>query len=271
MFMNEKLRECVIAFMDILGFKWLWRNNQALTIRALNEIKQEISGSPHFPDIRMSIRSDSIYIWAIIDHSCSEKDFVDRVTNLFARINSFIFYHLQQGILFRGAVSFGEVYFDDEENIHIIAGEPLNEAAENEKNLADLPRIIVLPPLIRKMESLSYPHRYCVFSQFCEMDFDGLYIVNTMRGVFDTKSCPEETYRIILNIRGVIDEQLLANQNNLTVLRKWRWLAQYFDSSIGSWNNNNPEKIIQKLDISNPPLRMSEQELDIFTKTEKVQ
>lgn len=248
--MAPSLEIKIIAFIDILGFKHLWENNQNLAIQTLHEIRNENASNNNFKNINVSSFSDNIIISTDDLSGKTSLEITDIMHSFLGRIDSFCLYHLQHGVPLRGAISIGSIYQNKDILGEIVAGNAINESVEIEKNLAIFPRVIITKSLLDYIKKLELKEQNIIFNIGISMDFDGLYFVDYLSTPISSSiENIDDFYNILLNIRSRIHENLLAQKNALRKFTKWCWLANYYNNKIGTWNTNYPEKIIKKFNL----------------------
>ena len=164
-FIQEKR---LIAFLDILGFKnlykkdrekalnfisWLRKNNSTffLNVTPQQNGSQQISCSPD-----LYTRADHIIISFPLLTDYGQSGAVLNTTLLY--LSKICAYALSIGILLRGCISFGEMDFDAEKNV--IFGNHLFDAMECESSNVIYPRIVILPSSIDFLKHFHPNHTF---------------------------------------------------------------------------------------------------------------
>lgn len=210
-------KERLIAFLDILGFKRIIEKTESdivefkKLIEVLYAIKNsfnQINSTDENPtDIHISMFSDSIIISASL--TCKADIFV----SLLLKTNVWL---LERGYFVRGGVDYGNIYHKNE----IVFGPAFVKAYELEK-LADYPRIILSENARKKLHhekngnttSVSMSHIY--FKKDC----DGLYYVD-----YFLKDDTDEYKKFIDDLKKNVDENILNNRQNQSILKKMMWI-----------------------------------------------
>ena len=242
--MSTNLENRVIAYLDILGFKQLWESNPETAIEILKNIRDQNRHNTHFPEIEVSSFSDNIIISFLVSDQMTDEDFSSLLCSLMARISSFYLYNLQYGVTLRGAISIGKTYYDTNEVGKIIAGLPMHEAVDNEKFIAINPRVIISDSLLKKINTLQTIDRKVIFTTAVKMDFDGIFFVDYFS--LSTTKEENEIFNLYSIVREQLATQLTKHIDNLKILSKWRWMANYFDTSVDIWNSKYPHMSLKK-------------------------
>lgn len=163
---KANMSECCIAFIDILGFKTMVKNNIDNVILALRYIKMFRDSFYRFPsparndslvevnsepdkewyegrDLpKATMFSDSIVISKEIDEYFSFSDFVEFIAQIQFEL-------LREGLLLRGGIDIGQVYHDDS----FIFGSGMISAYLLESKISKYPRITISKNAIEKVQS----------------------------------------------------------------------------------------------------------------------
>lgn len=227
MIMDDEYKECdysdrLVAFLDILGFKQLIQGDKASTMRSINfidgRIKRVLSilHEQHGKTFSTKLFSDCICV------SCEYSS-----ENVFSIIYELAFIQLYfslEGIFLRGALSRGNHF----ENERMIFSQGLIAAYELERS-ARYPRIIVDKDIVEKItvdDRLYHPY----YIGFKKRDFligapDGCFFIDYLNlllkeeGFEQMESMGDHKARILNNVS--------SNFGNVSVLEKYRWLAEY--------------------------------------------
>jgi hypothetical protein len=133
---------------------------------------------------------------------------------------------LHDGILLRGAVTLGDLFWDDN---HVF-GPGIVRAYEIESRLALYPRIAVEPEISKylKEEDLKY-------LEIISLDFDGTWFVDYLNAYFSSSSqfLGNFDYLGLSEIRDVITAELPNPQAPVSSkAQKIFWLARYYDRVV---------------------------------------
>lgn len=269
----------IIVFLDILGYKDLFNSDEhrAILFKVLSEINRKNrlykdktrviqsdnktirvkdngrvfnlrpSQTLTIPKILPSIRSisDSIIISLPVN---LEKDknrhkivnVHNDVIHIINCVSDVVFYLLEYGISTRGAVSFGEVYFNEKESI--ITGYPIIEAIEAEKKLAIYPRIILLYDFIKYISGEECSSKEINYLPYVNSHFrvssDGLMrmpflkerdlIAHDDRGIRNNIKYQRKIEVTLNKIKQQVD--LYRINERQKIFSKWQWLYSEFEN-----------------------------------------
>lgn len=167
--LKENMRECCIAFIDILGFKEMVEKDMDKVILALRYIKMfrdsffrmpahlgipeeiDILGEPYEElmdriDLpKATMFSDSIVISKEIDEYFSFSDFVYFIAHIQYEL-------LREGILIRGGIDIGQVYHDES----FLFGPGMLSAYLLESTVSKYPRITIHENALAKVREWDY-------------------------------------------------------------------------------------------------------------------
>jgi hypothetical protein len=224
--LKENLKDKFVAFLDVMGFSNLVNGSNIENLEAyfekikeiLDQLKQDKA------QIESFLISDSIILIAPSETS----DFVQLLWAI-RRIQNIL---LWKKIILRGAVSFGQVYYNKERNI--IVGKGFIRAYLLEKE-AIFPRVIIDPSIIKKVASdktaflmrINEGHEYnfekrliYTRSQFSRISDDGIFIDYANKSILE-KSIDGNIDRVY----NLIVENLYSEQK---LYSKYVWLRDYF-------------------------------------------
>ncbi len=145
----------VILFLDILGYKnmiasatnendYLDSVHSLMTLlsKYIETYTQEVDKKSEHPlnlsRFKSMIFSDNILFFAPYD---SEIDMLNLANNLVYGLSQFLFQYTKSKIFFRGAITAGQLFYD--EKLHFVFGTGLIRAYELESNVAIYPRIVI--------------------------------------------------------------------------------------------------------------------------------
>ncbi|MCM0042714.1 MAG: hypothetical protein NBV61_08125 [Algoriphagus sp.] len=257
--MNENLKyeKRIIAFIDILGFRELikdseknpatlekiyevinyfknWEKPESWNLKTI-EIEEDAQkkGLANFDLSNKSsctCFSDSI----IVSIKICDGDINALLSTLIANISYIGSYIIQKGILFRGAITIGNIIHQDN---GIILGQGFIDAYNLESKLATFPRIVVSDKLIKE---LNYPleakrNRY-PYHQYLTRDKDGCIGFNQLKYFEVVQSWTEMKEEILKDAldktRKVIIDGLDYSFELPSVHSKYQWLKNEYNSLI---------------------------------------
>jgi len=232
-----------VAFIDVMGFSNLVYKSSG-SAEALDSYFSKITDE--IDDIRSSTLGDKLQSFLISDSiiliAPEGLDGLRLVINTVRRIQSAL---LWRKILLRGAISFGEVFYDPKHNI--IVGKAFIKAYKLEHE-ANYPRVIIDPSIIKKVGSdktaflkavngsleYNFEHREIyVPSGFSKIAEDGIFVDYATKTVRE-KDLNENIKRVY----EVIVENLYIEQS---LFQKYVWLRDYFTESLKYTSSFIPE------------------------------
>jgi hypothetical protein len=227
----------IITYVDILGFRRLVQTKQAGEIsRILRVVKETVAPGKELSellDFRIQHFSDlTVRVLPIVTGSRGHGD-------VFAELLSLVYVQkelIETGILVRGSIMFGDIVT----SWGLLYGPGLIRAYELEQE-AVFPKIIVDHNLLRELRrnpSLrGSEHDYKMemehINKLIRKDSDNSYFVDYLRAVESEFNDPEVGYPHFLNthkneiVRGLNEFKL-----DKRVLRKYRWLKAYHNSTV---------------------------------------
>jgi hypothetical protein len=228
--LKENLRDKYVAFIDVMGFKELvYKGNTDNLESYFSKITMELDGiNNDKKDIESFLISDSIILIA--------PDSIYHLRQLLTAIRRIQNALLGRKTLVRGAVSFGEIYYNKDENIVVGKGFIKAYLLESE---AIFPRVIIDPSIIGKMggdktnflEQLNASSNYDLGegliytkSDFSQISDDSIFInyANKVIGRDKINENLKKTYDLIKN--NLYGEQKLYT--------KYVWLRDYFTECL---------------------------------------
>jgi hypothetical protein len=231
---DSALKDRVVAFIDILGFKDLVSRLQAepelfktileaqeQALRKEQKIYESVSRR-----VEMTAFSDCVVLSA---EAGNESEVV-------AKAGYFAIGLLHRRVLCRGAVVTGKAYHRE----RILFGKAVIDAYEAERDVAKYPRIIIDNAVAKRMiESERDPGRPVRWSRILKRDVDGCWFINLFHTSLadDTAEIQRDEARRMHSFRlfrKTLVKHLAAElkKPRLGVLAKHRWLVTQFNDSI---------------------------------------
>lgn len=260
-----KYENRVVLFLDILGFKELVdrttdkdNNDNEIAIEKLyqilnyvNEYKQENLEK----DRIVTQFSDTLVI------SFSEK-LSSRLQLLFYQISILVTRLINEGILCRGAISYGKLIHTND----IIFGPALIDAYLTELKAAMYPRIILDKSILDiARKSMNYHiekgDRDSILEIHLNQDFDDKYFIDYFEKSTEIFNFPE-LYNYIQNLRTIIVSGRRFQKPDLKV--KFGWMKNKFNAMIDKFNQPD-------FKFAGEFTKPSLEELDRIKKIKKIQ
>lgn len=227
--MEIKYENKIVTFLDILGFKKLIADSEnseiaqstvnklALIFNRIDEIISDYSDTFHCARF-----SDSI----IIIQTSPPKYEVDYFKFIVA-IHHFL---IREGLLLRGAIVKGDIYYNHSGKYFDMFGPAMVKAYQIEQQ-AVYPRVIVDESVATGVTIHTFPHGTAFsLGEYLDKfglikDIDGFYFVDYL---FPLRKINDKTIRVdmINNLEGLIRHGL--NNKDMTIAKKYAWLKTYW-------------------------------------------
>jgi len=191
----------LVAYLDMLGStEKILHDNEMEDY--LNTLKRIYEYALHIPDeinpslslyhMKMRIFSDNIIIVnKLVDEDGAKRDLRTELENMCTVVTRFQEHALKKGWLLRGAMTKGQLYFDD----MLVWGKALVKAHWMEENIAIYPRIIIDDELVDSIDSIS-PSQKGVKVMAIRQDADGCHFLNYLDSIIFLKfPSNEEEYK----------------------------------------------------------------------------
>lgn len=218
----------LIVYIDILGTKDRLKNNDTdkvfeniyypflLADRIMPKIEYL-----NIEDIKIKVFSDNI-LFAYPINNLDDKDEIfdayERVGNL---LIFFLSFFVSEGILFRGAITVGDLYIND----LMVWGKGLVIAVELEEKVSIFPRIILSEDLLKVFDKFSLSGLQYEQKFSCMRDSDDCVFFNFFN-YEDTDQMDNHLKLAIQHINNdIISEQ--NNKNRVNVLQKYYWYRNF--------------------------------------------
>ena len=225
--LKHNLKDKYVAFLDVMGFSNLVNSGRIEPLESYFEKINEVLGKlkRDKANIQCFMISDSIILIA--------PDDLSELRQLFSAIRRIHINLLWRKILVRGAVSFGQIYYNPDKNI--IVGKAFIKAYNLEKDMAIFPRVIVDPIIVKRLgqDRTAFPEQFksgsvyefenrVIYNQssFSRISEDAIFIDYACKVIkkADINGCLKHTYAMIV-------DNLYGDQRHYT---KYIWLKNYF-------------------------------------------
>lgn len=217
--MNEKYENCYIAFLDLLGFKELVKNQSCEQIlKIFDEVKsQYIINCGYDKDKKPLVDPSEIHFKIMSDSICffissQLKNSLPVLINLCAYFQLRL-WRLEPPILVRGGIVKGDIYANND----IMFGTGLTNAYLLEENNAKVPRIIITKETADTCTA-NEPEKL-LMQKFLLRDFDGFYYVDSF-AMFYVWGQNDESYPRFCNYI----QHILDSTTNESIRNKYRYL-----------------------------------------------
>ena len=221
--------DCMVAFVDILGFNLLVKNIQSeddfyqvgRVLFKLKEIAKYFNADDTIScDLNVTAISDSIiFTMPVHDHMSSAMSLTS--------ILHWLQYDLliNDKMLMRGYMTRGRSYHKD----NIIFGYGYSMSYEKEKEIAGPPRIVIDPSLIKEAMADNKEQYFWHMIDFVIQDsFDGYHFIDYLKPVGVQAKIPKEQLIAERNkINKIVDDNLITYAANENINGKYKWLSDY--------------------------------------------
>ncbi len=220
----------LIAYLDMLGstdkiLKDTEREQYLNTLKRIYEYALQIPGeiNPSLSHYHMEMRifSDNILIVnKLVDKDGAKRDLRTELENMCTVVTRFQEHALENGWLLRGAMTKGQLYFDD----MLVWGKALVKAHWMEEKIAIYPRVIIDDELVKDIQNV-YSSQKGAKIIAIKQDADGCYFLNYLDStVFIKFPFNEEEYKE--HFRKMFSEPV----KDESVRQKRLWHVRYHNS-----------------------------------------
>lgn len=228
----------LIAFLDVLGFESEVNSSASLghpkreaifaAVDCFHSIRDEIRNGGGF-DVQFCLFSDACFVSVAPEDDAAVLVFIKSVQSLSRNL-------LRLGFLCRGGLTLGACFHDTDR----VFGPAANLAYRLEHERAEFPRIVLGRDAATRVRSLERPQ-----SGLLSKSPDGPYHVNIFEpyAALAKNYCEdhlvnfrtEREFEEMKLCRLKIIDGLDVTQDFPRVYMKWRWLAEYYNSTVASW------------------------------------
>lgn len=237
---NKKgFKKAVIIFIDILGSQDRedfneWYNIMRIFSKSVEREKELDAAHPQTAYKReVHIFSDCAYI--IYDYKENVEEEIKNMNHLMCiacyNTQKVLYEFLKNGFVARGAITYGDVYYDNERNIWF--GPGMNKAYFLETQKAKFPRIIVDPDYSQElMEFNEKNYRNNVLQQeingeIIKKDIDGLYYLNFFNNLCFLIDADKTVKKIFELCQVEKSKKRKSEQLSASIKEKYDWLEKY--------------------------------------------
>jgi len=233
----EEYLDCMVAFIDILGFDSRVRNIKSREDffevgKLLYTLKETAKGfskeNTILKNFQVTAISDSVIVtMPYHDPGCAMA--------LITILHNFQYELIATSFetLTRGYITRGNVFHRDD----IIFGLGYSEAYRKEREAGHAPRIVVDPTIVKdgKEKVSRYKGKEKVdhiFNYITEDTCDGYYFIDYLKPVGVQTVLPQEQLRQErMNIKQFLERNLLKHSENEKIYRKYKWLENYLQKT----------------------------------------
>lgn len=228
-----KTKNCVLAYIDILGAKEMIKKDIDGSLNIVHEVYQaslELYKKLFSERIlfNISIFSDNIVIAGGVESEAHLGNAFKIIQIMTAIIQgNFLF----RGLLCRGAITYGKFFKDSV----MIWGGALVRAYTLESSVAIYPRIIIDPELVGNLHIFPSGPEYSPY--WLKQDIDGLLYVDYLK-----ESFIKDFDVVLLKELGAYDERLIECGNDIKIMQKNIWQINYVKSKVGIGDSNENDE-----------------------------
>lgn len=264
-----------VTFFDILGFKKLIETKSYDEMKAIidNFYKTNLNSISKVGEYDFSIEtisfSDSVVRVSILSENYSQKDYCNALLNELTNLSCIQMELIKSGVLIRGGISFGEIYYNS--NDGVVFGVGLNDAYKLESELANYPRIIIDPNILDELEDyLDGDDKETIFNimKCLSLDKDGVFFIDYLKQSMSLQYFIQEHYFGKVN-ENIFYEDMKAHKKliienidmkmDLKLQQKYNWLTSYHNEiNLKSYEDVLPKSEAAEtliLDDDNPLYR----------------
>lgn len=234
---NElKTEKYMVFYIDLIGTKEIIhsdKDNEMLNkiqicMKQLIDTIPIIMPSTDIQGCKIKVFSDNIIIAIPSNFNRTDNNHpVIAINRMHALVGFIQRYFLENNLLSRGAVTYGDFFIDDV----FVWGAALIRSYTLENSIALYPRVIVDDNIIKIAESLIIENHNINNLEMNKIkkDFDGIYF-------FDYLNFPEDPdVRDVINKSMLNIEQKIENETDKRILQKLHWHKKYLLSCKSKW------------------------------------
>ncbi|WP_153028144.1 hypothetical protein [Pseudomonas aeruginosa] len=234
-------RQCIISFIDLLGFKDIIQNSSAEDIRRRLSIVRDFSGLGDFENgegyaPKVIQFSDSIIRIRPID---SEANRAYNYGIVFHELLDLV--HMQSDLInsripVRGGVSIGDVFYDEQ----TIFGPGFVRAYELESTFANYPRIVVDPEILSRVvddSDLRSSHNDLEnelgsIRNLLKCGDDGIHFIDYLKSYQSEIDDFEDIPTYLENHKSIIQSNINRFNSLNPISSKYLWMAKYHNEVV---------------------------------------
>lgn len=237
--MEKGFEKAVIIFVDILGSQDRedfeeWYNIMSIFSEAVEREKKLDAAHPWVVYKReIHVFSDCAYIIYDYKEGVEEerKDMNALMCIACYNTEKMLYEFLKNGFIARGAITYGEIYYDNERNVWF--GPGMNKAYYLESKKARFPRIIIDPEYAQElMDYNEKKYRDNAMKresngEIIRKDTDGLYYLNYLNSIFNMSDADEIAMKIFRLCKNERSKKRENEKLSISIKEKYDWLENY--------------------------------------------
>lgn len=237
--MEKGFKKAVTMFIDILGskdrknFEEWYHIMDIFNLAVEREKKLDESHSWTVYKREIHMFSDCAYI--IYDYKDgideTKKDMNALMCIACYNTEKLIYEFLRNGFIVRGAITYGDIYFENERNVWF--GPAMNRAFYLESKIAKYPRIIIDPEYAQGLVSYNeQKYRSNIIQQttngeIISKDADDLYYLNCFNSILYMNDAEETATRLFMLCQTEKDKKRESENMQISIKEKYDWLETY--------------------------------------------
>ncbi|EFG85473.1 hypothetical protein F1645_13600 [Novacetimonas hansenii] len=261
-------RDCIVTFIDILGFRNIVRERSPEEIQEIVNLVQRHAGSDEeelarkdgfdfdhdTPWTRTSFFSDSVVRVRPYDAEIHDGSLFHELLNLVHAQAELV----NQGIFIRGGLTAGKLYLRD----NVLFGPAMIQAYDLESKFANYPRIVIDPITIDALktdarlrnEDHTPDEELKSVRKLLRRGDDGLHYVDYLYAFRDEMDEYEEFPAFLKRVKNHIVANATAASENLGILQKYLWAAKYLNQTAKRFEDCKDQDSIRINDHDIPAL-----------------
>ena len=240
--MEKKFRQVVVIFIDILGSQNRESFNEWYKIMSIFstmiEREKELDKTHEWTIYKREIHVFSDCAYIIYDYKegieDSRKDIYELMGIACYNTEKVLYEFLKNGFIARGAITYGDLFYDNEKNIWF--GPAMNRAYSLEAKTARFPRVIIDPEYAEDLYSFNEnKYRNTIEKKWINgeilcRDADNFIYLNYLNGMklgmnsFESENIVENTLKLCNKERSIKRE---TKELQESIQEKYDWLEKY--------------------------------------------
>jgi hypothetical protein len=262
-------KEALVIFIDILGSRNRTDFNELLEINELfyDELSRNKEQDREYVAYQRHIYTFSDCAYIFYDYKSNINTIHYNLGALFnvalCNCEPLLMKFLSRGLVFRGGVAYGIVYYDD--NKRMFFGEAVNTAYTYEKEIAKYPRVLVDKFVAETI--IDYKKQEDCIIKLDSDDQYYLHYLNSIQHGWDySLIIGKDNHQFISNAISMCNTNMVKFSENYNICSKYEWLKNYI---IQSSRNLTGEKVIYQKDRYDDMFRLlSKEEFNALTKSD---
>lgn len=238
---EESYFKGIAVFIDLLGTKSNENNfKESLKINRIFKRKTEILNDPNIFDTNFEKKVVTFSDCAYLLYREKDANIGKLGYTVLHDIAELSMKFLNKGVIFRGGISTGNLYFDSE---NIFFGPAVNEAYMIESQISIYPRICISEELTNDINKFTkeLERKRINVNKILKKDIDNKYYLNIFASTEDglKLSFENKCGEILEKIKSNIDLKISEYRENKKIYEKYKWLSKYISEvNVGKEKKN---------------------------------